>query len=154
MVKDEHHDGDYGNEQWMVDDYHSQHTHSPNHEYAVYGYMSSSHMPMPAYNRSMSTSYPSHQQPPPLITAQWPSMLTNPPSNASSPLQTQASSGPPPLAPLAPLTTYNAHPPLPPVAAPIPTPNTRRTLTDQDRRRMCQYHEENPTVKQTEIGGT
>jgi hypothetical protein len=27
-------------------------------------------------------------------------------------------------------------------------------LTDQDRRRMCQYHEDNPTVKQTEIGGT
>jgi hypothetical protein len=26
-------------------------------------------------------------------------------------------------------------------------------LTDQDRRRMCQYHEENPSVKQTEIGG-
>ncbi|CAN9196467.1 unnamed protein product [Alternaria alternata] len=28
----------------------------------------------------------------------------------------------------------------------------RKTLTDSDRRRMCQYHEENPTVKQTEIG--
>jgi len=27
------------------------------------------------------------------------------------------------------------------------------TLTDSDRRRMCQYHEENPSVKQTEIGG-
>jgi hypothetical protein len=29
----------------------------------------------------------------------------------------------------------------------------RRTLTDSDRRRMCQYPEENPSVKQTEIGG-
>lgn len=33
------------------------------------------------------------------------------------------------------------------------TPSPRRTLTDDDRRRMCQYHEENPHVKQTEIGG-
>ncbi|MCJ1357270.1 MAG: hypothetical protein MMC33_007266 [Icmadophila ericetorum] len=152
MVKEEHHEGDYGNEQWMVDDYHSQHTHSPNHDYAVYGYMSSSHVPLaPAYSRPMPSSYSSHQQPPPLITAQWPSMLTNPSSNTPPPLQTQTSSGPPQLAPLAPLTTYNP-PPLPPVATPMPAPNTRRTLTDQDRRRMCQYHEENPTVKQTEIG--
>ena len=29
----------------------------------------------------------------------------------------------------------------------------RRTLTDADRRSMCVYHEENPTLKQTEIGG-
>ncbi|KAL8773016.1 MAG: hypothetical protein Q9209_002036 [Squamulea sp. 1 TL-2023] len=41
----------------------------------------------------------------------------------------------------------------PPPPTPIPTPQSgRRTLTDQDRRRMCQYHEENPSVKQTEIG--
>ncbi|KAA8912755.1 hypothetical protein FN846DRAFT_773122 [Sphaerosporella brunnea] len=36
-----------------------------------------------------------------------------------------------------------------------PTPSTstpRRTLTDADRRRMCIFHEENPNVKQTEIG--
>ncbi|KAI9812146.1 MAG: hypothetical protein M1827_004812 [Pycnora praestabilis] len=32
------------------------------------------------------------------------------------------------------------------------TSSPRRTLTDADRRRMCLYHEENPTVKQTEIG--
>ncbi|KAI5814704.1 hypothetical protein BZA77DRAFT_249678 [Pyronema omphalodes] len=38
---------------------------------------------------------------------------------------------------------------------PAPAPTTsqpRRTLTDADRRRMCIYHEENPNVKQTEIG--
>jgi hypothetical protein len=29
----------------------------------------------------------------------------------------------------------------------------RRTLTDDDRRRMCEYHESHPGVKQTEIGG-
>lgn len=29
----------------------------------------------------------------------------------------------------------------------------RRTLTDEDRRRMCLYHEEHKTAKQTDIGG-
>jgi hypothetical protein len=29
----------------------------------------------------------------------------------------------------------------------------RRALTDHDRRRMCQYHVDNPFVKQAEIGG-
>ena len=29
----------------------------------------------------------------------------------------------------------------------------RRTLTDEDRRRMCVYHEEHKTAKQTDIGG-
>ena len=29
----------------------------------------------------------------------------------------------------------------------------RRTLTDDDRRRICEYHESHPGVKQTEIGG-
>jgi hypothetical protein len=29
----------------------------------------------------------------------------------------------------------------------------RRTLSDDDRQRMCQYHLDNPAVKQTEIGG-
>ncbi|KAL9053552.1 MAG: hypothetical protein Q9162_004719 [Coniocarpon cinnabarinum] len=32
------------------------------------------------------------------------------------------------------------------------TTTPRRTLTDNDRRKMCQYHQEHPTKKQTEIG--
>ena len=38
-------------------------------------------------------------------------------------------------------------------AAPTQTSTPRRTLTDADRRKMCMFHEENPNVKQTEIGG-
>jgi hypothetical protein len=62
--------------------------------------------------------------------------------------------------------TYTAPPvAIPPASAPVvkgngtklpaihATPSPRKTLTDSDRRRMCQYHEENPSVKQTEIGG-
>jgi hypothetical protein len=29
----------------------------------------------------------------------------------------------------------------------------RPTLTDDDRRRICEYHESHPLAKQTEIGG-
>jgi hypothetical protein len=60
---------------------------------------------------------------------------------------------------------YTAHsaPPvaIPPVTAPLktskpPTVTTqsqpRKTLTDDDRRRMCQYAEDHPNVKQTDIG--
>lgn len=58
--------------------------------------------------------------------------------------------------------SYSAPPvPIPPASAPIrqqpklPTINTsqpRKTLTDEDRRNMCLFHEDNPHAKQTEIG--
>jgi hypothetical protein len=32
-------------------------------------------------------------------------------------------------------------------------PSPQKTLTDDDRRRICRYHEENPAVKQMEIAG-
>ncbi|KAK3952714.1 hypothetical protein QBC32DRAFT_340614 [Pseudoneurospora amorphoporcata] len=86
-----------------------------------------------------------HSHPPlpmlmmPQTTTTWPSMLTNP--------------------------TYGAHP-VPPVAIPpVTTPlknsklpaiqttsQPRKTLTDEDRRRMCQYAQDHPTAKQTDIG--
>jgi len=60
--------------------------------------------------------------------------------------------------------TYIAPGPPPPISVTsIPTTATpvtisddstpRRVLTDDDRRRMCEYHESHPGVKQTEIGG-
>ena len=78
---------------------------------------------------------PSHQ------TSQvpWPSLQTNP----------SRSFGTPPI-------------PIPPASAPpriaqtkLPSTATtgpRKTLTIEDRRAMCKYAEENPHVKQTEIG--
>ena len=152
MVKEEHHDGDYGNSPWMdFQDYHSPHIQSPAHEYPGFGFIPSSHglALEPVFNRSMPLSYSSHQSPS-LITAQWPSMLTNPSSSSPPAIPTPPMHVPPPLAPI---STYTAPHALPPSTNPLPAPSARRTLTDQDRRRMCQYHEDNPTVKQTEIGG-
>jgi len=86
----------------------------------------------------------SHPQLQPLIMPQWPSMLTS------------QSTYVPPIFPSAPV------PITPASATPVSATSThsgrtsstpRKTLTDQDRRRMCQYHEDHPTVKQTEIGG-
>ena len=107
-----------------------------------------------------SAPYQSYSAPQPLhplnTTVLWPSQLTNP-STSSPPAMLAI----PPRA-LAPATqectqeTTSAPTPPPPPPPPKSAPNqsnSRKTLTDNDRRRMCKYHEENPTVKQTEIGG-
>jgi hypothetical protein len=87
---------------------------------------------------SESSCHTTHQQLLPLIMPSkplWPSMLTNPASYSTL---------------VAPSLVKGNAPRLPSIHA---TPSPRKTLTDSDRRRMCQYHEENPSVKQTEIGG-
>ena len=71
----------------------------------------------------------------------WPSMLTNPNSYNTSP-----SVAIQPSAPVPPLKA-TTRPVIPPIAS-----QPRKTLTDDDRRRMCQYHIDNPSMKQTEIG--
>ncbi|KAG9239232.1 hypothetical protein BJ875DRAFT_220465 [Amylocarpus encephaloides] len=87
---------------------------------------------------------PPHQQLLPLIMPShptWPSMLTNP------------------------AATYSPAPvPIPAVSAPVVKGNAnakplghgattaRKTLSDNDRRLMCQYSEEHPSAKQSEIG--
>ena len=95
---------------------------------------SQSQQPQPQSTSSPSSHH--HPQVPMLIMPShtWPSMLTNPVSYAPPPLPTPAVA---PLPPTKPLRTSS-------------TP--RRTLTDDDRRKMCQYHEENPTAKQVDIG--
>ena len=140
------------------------HLSSPAQEYGAYGFVVPGHEIQQdhAYGRGYSLHA---QQPQPVFPAtQWPSMLTNPSVQAHPPAPIQLQpptptqlhapqmSAPPPLAPI---STTAAAPPPPTSTKTSPTrdPPQRRTLTDQDRRRMCQYHEENLSVKQTEIGG-
>ena len=112
----------------------------------------------PTYSgASYHTSFSAPQPLQPLnTTAVWPSQLTNPspPSTRSPP--TALPLLPRPVAPIEQETPNEAEShPSPPAAskATTSTSTSRRTLTDNDRRRMCRYHEENPTVKQTDIGG-
>lgn len=113
--------------------------HYPPNDYGDFGLL---------YNRPMQMPpQPVHH----LVMPQWPSQITNP----------SESSSPPPVVQL-------QHRPILPLSKTVPTipklatmspkekptlSSSRRTLTDSDRRKMCEYHNENPNVKQTEIGG-
>jgi hypothetical protein len=146
MEQDQHHNGEnYGNDGWAeINSYSSSQHQSPVHEYGNYGFMNhvTHSLPSePTFSRMAPPPQTTHQQLLPLIMPShptWPSMLlTNPPG-----YQAQPATLPPVSAPAKPSK-------LPAIHAPSP----RKTLTDDDRRRMCRYHEENPSVKQTEIGG-
>ncbi|KAI1327861.1 hypothetical protein F5Y16DRAFT_181679 [Xylariaceae sp. FL0255] len=102
------------------------------------GHMGPSPFPQNIHHNNYGTQLP----PPPIIPTQgqvpWPSLQTNPSQSYHH----------------APVT-------IPPAPAPVrqqpklPTINTsqpRRTLTDHDRREMCKYADENPGVKQHDIG--
>lgn len=149
------HGDDFGGQWVHVADDQSPHQ-SPLHEFNGFYMSPPSHMEMEShYFRPTATTHPSNPPLYPVIVPQWPSQLTNPSVNPpSSQPQTSPvvpSQTPRPLT--TPVETPSATQSAPPAPIPIPTPPSgRRTLTDQDRRRMCQYHEENPTVKQTEIG--
>ena len=157
---DEHHNGHengFGvNNEWgdISNSYNSSQHQSPIYEHGGFGFMQPMHHGLPtepSFNsqrmpapQPVHTSHQPHQQLLPLIMPShptWPSMLTNPASYPTPPVAIPASAPP--------LVKGNT-PKLPAIHA---TPSPRKTLTDSDRRRMCQYHEENPTVKQTEIGG-
>ncbi|PGH08817.1 hypothetical protein AJ80_07776 [Polytolypa hystricis UAMH7299] len=135
-------DHEFGTAPWDIPNYASSHHQSPMSEFHSFAYGSSPIMPLePAYSMSIPQPYAPQQLLPLTTPSQWPSMLT-----------TQSSYPP---VPLPPLPMPSSMPALHPIhtAPPISTaPTPRRTLTDADRRRMCLYHEENPHVKQTEIG--
>lgn len=94
----------------------------------------------PPYS-SLPLTMPSHT---------WPSMLAThtPFPESSLPATTAPSSASAP-----PLTSPTTPAPPPPRKASTGGSTPRRTLTDEDRRQMCLYHEENKTAKQTDIGG-
>jgi len=153
----EHHSGHeiaFGsNDGWVEinNSYASSQNQSPMYEHGGFGFIQPlNQLPAESSFNSQRMSQPhpvqtTHQQLLPLIMPShptWPSMLTNPASYPAPPVAIPPASAPP-------VVKGNA-PKLPAIHA---TPSPRKTLTDSDRRRMCQYHEDNPSVKQTEIGG-
>ena len=135
---------------------------SPFQEYNGFNYMHTSQISNdPIYARPPQSTFTAPRPLEPLIMPTWPSEITNPSEEPPR-------APPPPLVrPIAPAPSANikesdSPTTKTPVSAstksPTPisatTPSTaRRTLTDDDRRRMCQYHEDHPSVKQTDIGG-
>lgn len=91
----------------------------------------------PAMNTYHMPSY-ADMQPPMMHT--WPSMIAQDGAFQSPVMHAPASFSPPTsILPTRKTSTGGSTP--------------RRTLTDEDRRQMCLYHEENKTAKQTDIGG-
>lgn len=145
---------EYGSGQWRdMEGYSSggdQHNTTPMHEYTDHHFETPPVMPIgPSFTVLRPPSYTAHQQLQPLhplITmAQWPSILTTQ-SGYSPPVQGTA----PMVTPISARTAWTTVTPVMTTGGSTP----RRTLTDDDRRRMCEYHESHPNVKQTEIGGT
>lgn len=83
----------------------------------------------------------------PLIMPQWPSMLPHSSQTTYQPIYPQ------PVQPIQPVTMGQLQTPVS-ASSTRSTTTPRKTLTDNDRKRMCQYAEEHPNAKQTEIGCT
>ena len=146
-------EGDFGETHWTeMASYGSGNSHtSPVHEYQGFQFGSPPIMPMePSYNMSIPPPYTSHQQLQPLIMPQWPSMLASQSNFTGTPITSASTSTP--ISASSATSSQSNHIPTP-VTATSTGSTPRRTLTDADRRAMCVYHAENPTVKQTEIGG-
>ena len=126
---------------------------SPRNDYGDFDFSHVVHAQLDSmYNRPLQSSFTTPQPLHPLITMpQWPSQITNPSESSSSPPVVQLQHRP--ILPLS-----KTVPTIPKLATLSPKDkpaqsSSRKTLTDIDRRRMCEYHNENPNVKQTEIGG-
>ncbi|KAI1164081.1 hypothetical protein F5B18DRAFT_616876 [Nemania serpens] len=147
------HDASYSNSPWVgIHAYN--HIPLANYQDEYYGMQHMTHgmpseslgghlAPSPFTQNIQPNNYPSHlpPPPPPLIPAPgqvpWPSLQTNPSQSYQSPVPIPSVSAPPRQQPK--LPTIN-------------TSQPRRTLTDQDRRDMCKFADENPGVKQHDIG--
>lgn len=132
---------------WTEHQYPHSHHGTPAQEYAGFNWSSP---PMPVHpNAFLQTApqRPQHQMLQPLVMPQtmplWPSQLSSQASYMPTMVQQ------------APLPSMASVPIMTPVSASSSRSSAtpRRTLTDDDRRRMCVYHEQHPTMKQTEIGG-
>lgn len=124
---------------------HSHHG-TPAQEYQGFNF-SSPQLPMEpsAFSNGMQQR-PVHQQLQPLIMPQWPSMLNSQAQTAFQPMYPQ------PVQPMQPVSFGQLQTPVSALSARSGS-TPRKTLTDHDRKRMCQYAEEHPNAKQTEIGG-
>jgi hypothetical protein len=153
--------GGYSNDGWTAISPYSQSPYdgSPLTEYSAFG----TYVVQRGHSKSMprmspQDSQPQHQQPQhpmmhhsttpmghhqlPILNTTWPSQLTNPsPSSGSF-------SAPAALIPPLP----SIPPTLEAPKLPSQAEKGRKTLTTEQKRAMCQFHEENPGTRQADIG--
>jgi hypothetical protein len=136
-------DGEFPHSPWVEVGAFASPQHSPPMpEYSGFDFGPSSMIPVDS-SYGMSIPPPYATMPLPMPSHSWPSMLAT-----HSPFPETG------------LSHVSAPTSMSPTAAVQPVRKTstggstpRRTLTDEDRRQMCLYHEENKTAKQTDIGG-
>lgn len=150
------HESGYHNTHWMgLGDYalpEQQQSGHGHNEFPGYGYPAAPPLPMePSYTMSRPPPYasaPQSHMPPPLIMPQhhhvWPSMLANTTGTYQTPILPAATTH-------TPISATSIGSDLTPLSAKSST--SRRKLTDDERRLMCLEAENNPTMKQTQIGG-
>ncbi|KAJ5629232.1 hypothetical protein N7528_002889 [Penicillium herquei] len=145
METEPHHapEGEFPHSPWVELGAFTSPQHSPPMpEYTGFEYGPSPIMTVDPSSYGMSLPPPYTSMPLPMPSHAWPSMLAH-----HSPFH---ENGLPP-APMP--TSVSPSAPPPPVRKTSTGGSTpRRTLTDEDRRQMCLYHEENKTAKQTDIG--
>lgn len=144
METEAHHapESEYPHSPWVEISAFTSPQHSPPMpEYSGFDYGPSPLMTVDnSYGMSIPPPYASI--PMPMPSHAWPSMLTTHNHFPESGL------------PVSMPTSVSPSAPMPPVRKTSTGGSTpRRTLTDDDRRQMCIYHEENKTAKQTDIGG-
>lgn len=136
-------DSEFAHSPWVeLGTFTSPHNSPPMPEYSGFDY---GHSPLMAVDATygMSIPPPYASMPLPMPSHAWPSMLTHQSAFHESGL-------PPVSVP----TSVSPSAPTPPIRKTSTGGSTpRRTLTDEDRRQMCLYHEENKQAKQTDIGG-
>ncbi|KAK3302134.1 uncharacterized protein B0T15DRAFT_293653 [Chaetomium strumarium] len=146
-------DNTYGNENWVDMNSFQHQTTMPDYS-GGFAYMPPINHGLPSESLSRMPPppppQPMHQQPQASHT-QLP-MLMMPPVTFPSMLTNPNTYGPPHSAPPVAIPSIAA----PLKASKLPaiqtTSQPRKTLTDEDRRAMCQYAEDHPTAKQTDIG--
>ncbi|KAF5659924.1 centromere binding B [Fusarium heterosporum] len=144
------HSNGYGNDAWTSLSPYSQspYSTSPLTEYPSFGTfvghgLSSepiNRMPPPQTHQMIQPAPPMAHHQLPLLNTTWPSQLTNP-----APSQSYSA---PPLS----MTPATSAPPVEPPRLPTQHEKSRKTLTTEQKRAMCQFHEDNPGTRQADIG--
>lgn len=119
---------------------------TPATEYSGFNF-SSPQLPMEPGAFSSSVQPRTMAQPlQPLIMPQWPSMINSQAHAVYHPMYPQ------PVQPIQPMSIGQLQTPISATSSRSAT-TPRKTLSDSDRKAMCQYAEQHPNSKQTEIGG-
>lgn len=155
----------YNNDPWASMSPYSQspYGNSPMNEYSNFNYMhngipaeSMHRMPPPSTQTTQSHQLPLLQPAPghmahhqlPALNTTWPSQLTNP-------TPTGGSYSAPPLSMTPVSSVSSAPPPLEHPRPPLqqqPHDKSRKTLSMEQKRAMCQYSEDHPGTRQADIG--